>query len=84
MGNLTLSLRDDKGKVLDQWSLTIKSGRPVKLPQVVAGLDRAHLEDRADHSRVIWQLLTLETWLRLARERSVAAGVDSTSAGAAR
>ena len=31
MGELTLSLRDDKGKVLDQWTLTIKSGRPVKL-----------------------------------------------------
>ena len=31
MGNLTLSLRDVKGKVLDQWDLTIKSGRPVKL-----------------------------------------------------
>ena len=31
MGNLTLSLRDAKGKVFDQWELTIKSGRPVKL-----------------------------------------------------
>ena len=31
MGELTLSLHDDKGKVLDQWDLTIKSGRPVKL-----------------------------------------------------
>jgi hypothetical protein len=31
MGELTLSLRDDKGRVLDQWTLTIKSGRPVKL-----------------------------------------------------
>jgi hypothetical protein len=31
MGNLTLSLRNDKGKVLDKWNLTIKSGRPVKL-----------------------------------------------------
>jgi hypothetical protein len=31
MGELTLSLRDDKGKVFDQWRLTIKSGRPVKL-----------------------------------------------------
>ena len=31
MGELTLSLRDNKGKILDQWNLTIKSGRPVKL-----------------------------------------------------
>ena len=31
MGELTLSLRDDQGKILDQWNLTIKSGRPVKL-----------------------------------------------------
>ena len=31
MGELTLSLHDDKGKILDQWTLTIKSGRPVKL-----------------------------------------------------
>ena len=31
MGELTLSLRDDKGKILDQWNLTIKSGRPVEL-----------------------------------------------------
>ncbi|MDF1526575.1 MAG: hypothetical protein RRA15_06575 [bacterium] len=31
MGELTLFLRDDKGKVLDQWNLTIKTGRPVEL-----------------------------------------------------
>jgi len=31
MGELTLALHDDKGKILDQWTLTIKSGRPVKL-----------------------------------------------------
>ena len=31
MGELTLSLRDDKSRVLDQWNLKIKSGRPVKL-----------------------------------------------------
>lgn len=31
MGELTLSLVDEKGRVLDQWALTIKSGRPVKL-----------------------------------------------------
>ena len=31
MGELTLALRDEKGKVLDQWNLTIKSGRPVEL-----------------------------------------------------
>ena len=31
MGKLTLSLRDSKGKVLEKWDLTIKSGRPVKL-----------------------------------------------------
>jgi hypothetical protein len=31
MGELILSLRDDKGKVLDKWNLKIKSGRPVEL-----------------------------------------------------
>ena len=31
MGELVLSLRDDKSRVLDQWNLKIKSGRPVKL-----------------------------------------------------
>jgi S-adenosylmethionine hydrolase len=31
MGELTLSLRNNKGKILDQWNLTIKSGRPAKL-----------------------------------------------------
>ncbi len=31
MGKLTLSLYNAEGKVLDKWSLTIKSGRPVEL-----------------------------------------------------
>lgn len=31
IGELTLSLRDDKGRVIDRWDLTIKSGRPVKI-----------------------------------------------------
>jgi hypothetical protein len=31
MGDLVLSLRDEKGNVLDKWDLAIKSGRPVKL-----------------------------------------------------
>ena len=31
MGELILSLRDSRSKVLDQWNLKIKSGRPVKL-----------------------------------------------------
>jgi hypothetical protein len=31
MGELTLSLRDSKSRVLDQWNLKIKSGRPVTL-----------------------------------------------------
>jgi len=31
MGELTLSLHDDNGNVLDKWNLTIKSGRPVQL-----------------------------------------------------
>lgn len=31
MGELTLSLRNEKAMVLDQWDLTIKSGRPEKL-----------------------------------------------------
>lgn len=33
---------------------------------VVDRLVREHVDDRADHGRVLWSLLTLETWLRCA------------------
>jgi asparagine synthase (glutamine-hydrolysing) len=40
-------------------------------PAVTAQLVRDHLDDRSNHARLIWSLLSLETWMQNARARAV-------------
>jgi hypothetical protein len=88
MGQLTLSLRNEKGKVLDQWDLTIKSGRPVKLlvdlpPNAEVGQTVTMTIQAVDsHGNVAFGYLPIAQSISLGDSAaSVVGGIESRSGG---